>query len=186
MPVRELGEGRFEVIDGNHRLVAVRDVLKWDTVPCENFGDISIGEAITISRRRNHEWFPMDTVKYAEAFTNHVLPEFKVEELANFMPESLAELKAISTLLDFDWNQFNSSESPAGTDAPDEGNEDEVTFTIKLPRSQYEWTQMEIDRLTTGLKVSESEAWGYAVCGSASLSIEELKALFMGRIGESQ
>ena len=53
LAVREI-DGKFEVIDGNHRLEALIR-MKWKKVPCENFGQITKAKAITIARRRNHK-----------------------------------------------------------------------------------------------------------------------------------
>ena len=71
LAVREKGK-KFEVIDGNHRLEAIKR-LGWKKVPCENFGDISKAKAITIARRRNHKWFEDDVLAYAKLFKEDVL-----------------------------------------------------------------------------------------------------------------
>ena len=105
LAVREL-DGKFEVIDGNHRLEAVKR-LEWEKVPCENFGQISKAQAITIARRRNSQWFSDDAVKYAEIFKNVVLEEYSIDELTQFMPETKQELENISKLTDFDWSDYD-------------------------------------------------------------------------------
>lgn len=109
LAVREIvvdGKIKFEVIDGNHRLDAVK-LAVWKKVPCENFGQISKARAITIARRRNHKWFEDDILKFAELFKNDVLSEFNLDELAKFMPDSREEMENLSKLLEFDWSQFN-------------------------------------------------------------------------------
>ena len=103
--VREVGD-KFEVIDGNHRLKALKK-LKWKTAPCENFGDITKAKAITIARRRNHQWFEDNILAYADIFSKDVLKEYSLKELEKFMPESLEQLENIAGLLDFDWGQFS-------------------------------------------------------------------------------
>jgi hypothetical protein len=105
--VREL-DGKFEVIDGNHRLTALKK-LKWEKVPCENFGDISKAKAITIARRRNHKWFEDDILAYAEIFKNDVLKEFTIDQLQTYMPDTKEEMENLENLLDFDWNQFKNN-----------------------------------------------------------------------------
>lgn len=92
--VRQLGSSRFEVIDGNHRLQILLE-LGWKEVTCENFGKISQAEAITISRRRNHDWFPSREGALDLLLKEVVMPEIPAEELANFMPETLDDLKDI-------------------------------------------------------------------------------------------
>ena len=105
LAVRELDK-EFEVIDGNHRLTAVKR-LGWKKVPCENFGDISKGKAITIARRRNHQWFEDDLLAYSDIFKNDVLKEFTIDQLDTFMPDSKEEMQRIADLIDFDWSQFD-------------------------------------------------------------------------------
>lgn len=103
--VRLLPDGTYEVIDGNHRLKAIKR-LKWKTVQVENFGDIKKSTAILISRRRNHQWFEDDLMKFAALLRDEVLPDISIEDMAEFMPDSPEELLALSNLLDFDWSQF--------------------------------------------------------------------------------
>lgn len=109
LAVRELREeGLYEVIDGNHRLAAIK-MLEWERVPVENFGAISKAKAITISRRRNHEWFPDNVTALAKLIKNDVLPEYSIDDLAKFMPDTKTEIEAMVKLADFDWEQFNDS-----------------------------------------------------------------------------
>ena len=108
LAVREI-KGKFEVIDGNHRLEAVKR-LGWQKIPCENFGEISKAKAITIARRRNHSWFDDDAVKYADLLTNEVLKEYTLNDLATFMPETKKEMEKIAKLLEFDWSKFDNEQ----------------------------------------------------------------------------
>ncbi len=104
--VREIGQGKYEVIDGNHRLKAVRRV-KWATLTVESFGKISIAKAALIARRRNHIWFADDILKYAELLKNTITPEISVEEMSKYMPESEDEIRALIDSLAFDWSMFD-------------------------------------------------------------------------------
>tara|TARA_R100000458_G_scaffold11194_2_gene8944 strand:+ start:3844 stop:4371 length:528 start_codon:yes stop_codon:yes gene_type:complete len=106
--VREL-DGKFEVIDGNHRLQALKQ-LKWKKIPCENFGSISKGKAVTIARRRNHKWFEDDLLAYAELFKEEVLQEYDIDQLETFMPETKDEMLNLENILEFDWDQYNLDE----------------------------------------------------------------------------
>lgn len=124
--VREMNGG-FEVIDGNHRLKAVKK-LRWKVVPCENFGEISKAKAITIARRRNHKWFEDDVLAYAEIFKDDVLEEFTIDQLEGFMPESKEELNDISKLLEFDWSQYDDNH---------EYSDDIKTVSIKINDDVY-------------------------------------------------
>lgn len=126
LPTRRLN-GKHEVIDGNHRLEAIK-MLGWKVVPCEDFGEISIAEAVTIARRRNYQWFEDDHLKLAEVFTESVFPEIDINELETFMPDSRQDLEDLSKLLEFDWDQFKDDGESVG-----ESPEDENTLKMKLP-----------------------------------------------------
>jgi len=129
LAVREV-DGKFEVIDGNHRLKAVKN-LKWQKVPCENFGDISKAKAIIVSRRRNTQWFEDDTVKYAEIFRDDVLQEYSLDDLEKIMPESREDMENLAKLLDFDWEQYGSE---GGAEEDKEGKK---AIKFKLTEEMY-------------------------------------------------
>jgi hypothetical protein len=103
--VRELDDGTYEMIDGNHRLAQIVGG-GFKKIPCENFGKISKAKAITIARRRNFQWFDDDVLKLSELFRDFVMPEFTMEELSEFMPESQAELAEIANLFAYNKKQF--------------------------------------------------------------------------------
>lgn len=104
--VREMDNGFYEVIDGNHRLDGIK-LLGWKTVSCENFGKISKAEAVLIARRRNFSWFDDDIIKYAKLLKDDVLLEYNFEELTAFMPETAEQLKDLVEMLDFDMAEYS-------------------------------------------------------------------------------
>ena len=115
LPVRvvdENGQRRFEVIDGNHRLRAIKE-LGWEQVQVENFGEISKADAITIARRRNEEWFDTDPAAYATLLRDEVLPIYSMEELQSFMPESIDQMKAMVDSLNFDFDSMGEDTAPS-------------------------------------------------------------------------
>ena len=105
LAVRELGKNKYEVIDGNHRLEAVR-VLKWETVPCENFGEISLARAVVVARRRNYQWFEDNILSLSKLMTDIVFPEIPIADLVTFMPDTAESLEALGKLTSdpFVWN----------------------------------------------------------------------------------
>lgn len=94
LAVRELDDGTFEVMDGNHRLEAIRR-LEWDEVKVENFGPISQAEAVLIARRRNHNWFKDDAIQLSTLMRDVVVPEISIDEMETFVPESREEIQAM-------------------------------------------------------------------------------------------
>lgn len=66
--VRKIAEDLYEAVDGNHRLVALKE-LGYKEVPCE-IVDINDDQAIYYFLQRNIEWFEIDYEKLAELITN--------------------------------------------------------------------------------------------------------------------
>ena len=178
LAVRELeqdGEPVFEVIDGNHRLEEL-EKMGLTKIPCENFGEISIAKAVTIARRRNYEWFERDDVRYAEIFRDLVLPEYSIDDLDKFMPDTREQLESVEKFLDFDWDNFSA------TPPPEKKSDEGEIISFILTEQESAWVTMELDRICAAFKVNESKALVYAICGSASRSTEELKGYYRERL----
>jgi hypothetical protein len=112
LAVRELEDGCFEVIDGNHRLEAIR-FLGWKEATCENFGSIDKARAVTIARRRNHQWFEDEMDKLAALYRDDVLPALDADLLDEIMPEGVRGMRALAESLSFDWRDFRPGSDPA-------------------------------------------------------------------------
>lgn len=173
--VRELttgaNAGKYEVIDGNHRLRAVREI-GWTQVPCENFGKITKAKAVTIARRRNYPWFSDDLQALGVLLKNDVLPETTIEDLAKFMPDSEAEIKSLLELADYTFDK-----TPKANPL-DDSHEDEDFVELKLvvPKSVYEqWEKWaERCRRILGYK-SQMKAFEFAVIEALNVPEESLK-----------
>jgi hypothetical protein len=153
LAVREVGD-KFEVIDGNHRLEALIR-MKYKKVPCENFGEISKAKAITIARRRNHKWFDDDLTIYADLFKNEVLTEFSIEELAEFMPDTVEEMENLENMLDFDWED-------EGEPVYDE--EDLKSIKLVVPQATYDmWLKWKDKVKEIGGYETDGKAFEYAL-----------------------
>lgn len=105
LAVRQLKDGDYEVIDGNHRLAALQSLGVAEYV-FENFGPISQAEAVTVARRRNHIWFEEDLMQLSKLMRDVVIPEVNVDTLSSFMPDTLEELKNMVSLAEFDWSSL--------------------------------------------------------------------------------
>lgn len=104
LAVRELDNGLLEVMDGNHRLEAIKR-LGWPKIAVENFGKISLAKAVTIARRRNHSWFEDDLFKLGNLYKDVVVPELGIENLALIMPDTLEDINNLVNLGSFDWEK---------------------------------------------------------------------------------
>lgn len=105
LAVRELPDGKLEVIDGNHRLAAVQG-LGWTEVAVESFGPISQAEAVVVAQRRNFQWYADDNVKLGMLVRDVVLPSISLDELESFMPHTRAALENLSRLPNFSWESL--------------------------------------------------------------------------------
>jgi hypothetical protein len=162
------GDGKLEVIDGNHRLKAVQS-LGWKTVWVENFGVISDGDAVLVARRRNFQWFEDNVLKYAELFRDKVLTERSIDELVAFMPESKGEMESIAKLLEFDWSQFHRST----------GGEPPLLKTIKLevPTEVFEQWMSWLERAKEMLGYDNpAKAFEFAIVEVMNVPVESFGA----------
>jgi hypothetical protein len=138
LAVREIDDGGFEVIDGNHRLQAVRQ-MKWGKVHCENFGEISQAEAVVIARRRNHSWFEDDAQKFGKLLKDVVVPEIDVDELEQIMPDTADEMQRLIDLANFSFDNFDEGEHP-------DDEQGFKTLALKLPEDQFAMWKQWCDR----------------------------------------
>lgn len=117
--VRDIGRGKFEVVNGNHRLPVFKE-LGIDPMVF-NLGKITQAEAERIAIETNETRFETDHIALAERIAG-LMDEWSIEDLAATMPYTEEELDGMAKLLDFDWEQFNSDEDE---DSQGDGNGDE-------------------------------------------------------------
>lgn len=172
--VREIGDGRYEVIDGNHRLKALR-LLGWPMITCENFGALSKEEAVLISRRRNHVWFEDDGLKYAN-LVREILDntEHTPEELEQYMPESAAEIDALYKLVTGDWQQNAQAMAAQYSDNTETSAFKEIK--IAVPEEVFElWNQWrERAKMLLGYD-NDMKAFEFAIAEAMNIPEESLK-----------
>lgn len=131
--VRDMGSF-YEVIDGNHRLEAVR-LLEWQEVRCENFGNISKAVAFTISRRRNYDRFEEDSQKIAELYRDVVLPEISIKELDSYMPDKESDIEDMVNSISIDWGDIDTLDS---VHAKTGIKEEYVKLSFTVPKEVFE------------------------------------------------
>ena len=129
--VRKLND-KYEVIDGNHRLEALKRI-GWQQIQVENFGDISKAKAIIIARRRNHVWFDDDLKAFSDLIKNDVLPEIDTDTLKDILPDTPDEIDNLVNFGNFDW------EEPIEKEPKD--NDGKKTIVVKVDESVYQMWQ---------------------------------------------
>jgi len=114
--VRELDDGTYEVVNGNHRLDAMRAV-GIDMATCWNLGKISPAEAKRVAIETNETRFQADPVLLAQ-LANSLLEEYEPTDLAETTPWTAAELADMSKLTEFSWDEFLGAPPPTEELAP--------------------------------------------------------------------
>lgn len=117
--VRPIKGGKYEVINGNHRLLAFQE-LEYEEVFCYDLGKISDAHAKRIAIETNETKFKSDSIKLAQ-----LMEELKLEfdDIALTSPFSDEELDNMSKTLSFDWDAQddlgdNLGVPPAQNDGP--------------------------------------------------------------------
>lgn len=131
LAVRKLND-KYEVIDGNHRLEALKRI-GWQEIQVENFGDIPKSKAIIIARRRNHVWFDDDLKAFSDLIKNDVLPKIDTDTLKDILPDTPDEIDNLVNFGNFDW------EEPIEKEPKD--NDGKKTIVVKVDESVYQMWQ---------------------------------------------
>lgn len=131
--VREIGEDQYEVVNGNHRLKAMK-ILGLTTVVCYNLGAISEKAAKRVAVETNETRFDTDNTQLSLVIKD-ILTEYDIQDLEATMPYEHFEIQNLAKLVDFDWQQY---------DTQSEENIDEAENTeviIKIHREVFESLQ---------------------------------------------
>lgn len=157
--VRELDDGQFEVVNGNHRYDAMKE-LGFEVVMTYNLGKISLAAAKRIAVATNETKFKSDPYKFAQLM-NELQTEFSIESLQEDMPFSANEIENFKQLSEFNWegtNRENNSDSSNETEAGSfSGDEDFRRITFNLPEGVADQLEAQIDRLKAALHPEESD-----------------------------
>jgi hypothetical protein len=101
MIVRPKGrKGRYEVVNGNHRLDSF-DELGFKTIVCFNTGKISLAAAKRLAVETNETSFDPDSEKL-DAIVRDLVTEFPIEELEVTMPYTEDELEQMAKIPDLE------------------------------------------------------------------------------------
>lgn len=102
--IRELDTGFFEVVNGNHRFEALKQ-LGIEKIIAYNLGKITLSQAQRIAIETNETRFETDRIKLGETL-KEISSDFLLDDLEKTMPFNEEELKNLVELVDFDWDQY--------------------------------------------------------------------------------
>ena len=92
--VRELDSGTYEIVNGNHRYIALQQLGSPNAL-CYDLGSISLDAAQRIAIETNESKFKADSVKLAGIF-KELSKEFSLEDLIATMPYNQQQIDGLS------------------------------------------------------------------------------------------
>ena len=139
--VRGIEEG-YEVVNGNHRLLALKE-MNMDKAVCYDLGDdISEAQAKRIAIETNETKFQVDNVKLAQTF-NDLLKDFDVSDLALTMPFTEDQITNFDKLVTFDWDELEKDK------VTESELEDITKVTLELPNEHAITFEARLDEFLT-------------------------------------
>jgi hypothetical protein len=169
----EDGKEFLEVMDGNHRLTALR-MLGIEEITIENYGHISQADAIILTRNRNQNWFEDDKLLLANLMVSHVFPETSMEELASFMPETVESLESLKLLGEAEWTPPTDNQDDNGGGSNNDLDNAKKIF-LKVNEETFNLWNKWLERCEsiTGLD-SQERAFEFAVIEALNVPEEML------------
>jgi hypothetical protein len=143
--VRKLSTGYYEVLDGNHRLDAIKG-LGWASAFCYDLGVVSDARARRISVEINETRFTTNIVRLAEVI-GEIKEEFSLDDLLTTLPFTPEELEAFAEMKKFDW------ESGQGPDTSGGLASEKVKMEFMLTKDQAKVVNDALVRIVVGLKL---------------------------------
>lgn len=125
--VRELEDGTYGIVNGHHRLSALKTLEKKEAMVF-NLGKISLNAAKRIAVETNETKFESDNVSLAELL-KEIQDDFEIDELAETMPFTDDELQNFSDMLEFDWEDDSANEKEDEEDEESEGGKSSTVIS---------------------------------------------------------
>jgi len=126
--VRILPTGFYEVVNGNHRLEALRDIGVTEAMVFD-LGEVSLASAQRIAVETNETNFGSDNVKLG-SLMKELVSEYGLEDLSTTMPYNEKTIELMTELPNFSWDSYGGS---SGEGKEPTGDEEFETFKVRLP-----------------------------------------------------
>lgn len=155
--IRELDTGFFEVVNGNHRYMALKD-LGWTECVAYNLGAVDLPTAKRIAVATNETKFENDPLRLAgivKELAEGVDP-VELESVLADLPYSAEEMLNQVQVLDFDWEGAEGKKDSDGASSSDGADDqDWKTVSFRLPEGVAEQLQDQIHRFKKALYPDE-------------------------------
>lgn len=161
--VRDLGRGKFEIANGNHRLDSFKE-LKYKDAVCYNLGKVSQAVAERVAIETNEQSFDPDPIKLGQVI-EHLMEEFPKEDLLSTLPYAEVDFDALIAAGGFDPNQ-DAPEPPDEFD-PDGSIKNEIPAAklllalgiTTIPREDSEKLARRLLAACEAWKIDKKERW---------------------------
>lgn len=104
-------KGRYEVVNGNHRLEALRTLeaedIQFSEAHCYYTGDITLQAAQRIAIETNETRFSSNDMKMAKVISS-ILEKYEPTEAERTMPYSAEQLESMSKISKMEWEEIPS------------------------------------------------------------------------------
>lgn len=132
LKVRELEDGKLELVNGYHRWVAMQR-CGFKEVEVKNLGKLSFSEAVGLTAMYEEIKNPIDSVEMASLLQD-LQKDMSAEEIAEITPYSSEEVEEQIAILDYD---FGEEENEEGQDKKEQRITYAVAFSTKEKRDDF-------------------------------------------------
>lgn len=144
--IREKDDGRFEMVNGNHRLVAMRTLGAKRVFAC-NKGKITEHEAKRIAIETNETRFQTDQLKLGKIMAE-LGSTFGFAELAETMPWTQQNLELMAQLESFSWDQYKATEGSEGGSGGVSQEEPFEEMKYYVPKTVATMFRLQLNRIS--------------------------------------
>ncbi len=127
--VRELDNGKYEIINGYHRWRAMQE-LKYKEIEIKNLGKIDFDTAVSRALLTEDTKIPIDGIELSALIKKLVTNEKPISYWAPILPYTPEVIQEKIDLINFDFDEFGNQD--------EETEDDSVNFTFKVSMKNSE------------------------------------------------